>query len=210
MKDDFTEDKVDGVSEHHSLHIKETKKITKNYRVFVGAFQNDEPEFREILDLLMDAGKDDTLEYRISSPGGYVTECQQMVNIAENNFKGRTTGYIDSHASSAGAILFSACDKRVVHWNSRIMFHNYSGGYFGEYRKMKDRLDFDEKHIIDFLTIAKPFFSKKEWKKLINSKEYWFDAKEMLKRGVATHIVIDGVEYNKKEGLKKLKKKIVK
>jgi ATP-dependent protease ClpP protease subunit len=199
--------KVENASEHHSLHIKENKKITKNFRVFVGTFQNDQPEFRSILDSLLDGGPLDTLEYRIASPGGYVTECQQLVNVAENKFNGRTTAYIDSHASSAGAILFSSCDKRVIYWNSRIMFHNYSGGYFGEYKKIKDRMDFDKKHIIEFLEIAKPFFSKTEWKKLVNSKEYWFNAKEMLKRNIATHIIIDGVEYSKKQGLKKLKNK---
>jgi len=193
-------------TDNHSLHIKENKKITKTYRLFINGFDNQNPDFHDILNDLYDAGNEDNLELKIMSPGGLVVECQQIINIIQNKFKNRTTAYIESHASSAGAFTFAAADKRVIYWNSRIMFHNYSGGYAGTYQFMKDRIDFDSEHIIGFLEIARKFFTKKEWKKLIEGKEYWMRAEEMLKRGIATHIIIDGIEYEAKKGLKKLKK----
>ena len=197
-------------AKNHSLYIKENKKITKNYILFINGFDNQIPDFHDILNDLYNAGDEDQLELKIMSPGGLVTECQQIINIMQNKFPDRTTAYIESHASSAGAFTFAAADKRVIYWNSRIMFHNYSGGYTGTYQFMKDRIDFDSKHIIGFLGIAKKFFSKKEWKKLIEGKEYWFTAEDMLKRGIATHIIIDGIEYDSDKGIKKLKKHLKK
>jgi len=190
----------------HSLHICETKTVKKTYRLFVGPFSNQDPEFHNILNELYNADKDSVLELKIMSPGGEVIECQQITNLMQNKFKDNTVAYIESHASSAGAYVFASADKRIIYWNSRIMFHNYSGGYQGDYHKIKTRIDFDSKHIIGFIESAKRFFTEKEWNKLINGKEYWFTAKEMLERGLATHIILEGVEYDRKKGLKKLKK----
>ena len=196
-------------SKEHSLHkktISNTESYNK-YRLFIGPFNNQDPKFQALLNELYESGEKDLLELRIMSPGGLVIECQQIVNLMNNKFKGRTTAYIESHASSAGAFTFAHADKRVVYENSRLMFHNYSGGYAGKYQDIKDRLEFDEKHIIDFLKVAKQFLTKKEWKKMVEGKNFWFDAKDMLERGIATHIVIDGQEMTYKKYKKYLKKK---
>jgi len=193
-------------ADNHSLFKNEEKIIKNKYRFFIGMFNNQTPDFHNILNELYNADDKSILELRIMSPGGLVVECQQIVNLLENKFKENSIAYIESHASSAGAFTFIRANKRVIYWNSRIMFHNYSGGYVGKYKDMKDRFEFDEKHILNFLGYAKRFFTKKEWKELINGKDFWFDAKEMLKRGIATHIILNGKEYDRKKGLKKLKK----
>lgn len=198
------ENKIKG--EHHSLFVNKTEHTIKNFRIFINSFMESKNDIHDVWNKLLSAGSEDTLELRISSPGGQVTECQMFVNIMRNKFPGRSTTYIDSHASSAGAFTFCVGDKRVIYENSRLMLHNYSGGYDGGFKKMKDRLDFDEKHIIGFLKstlkIGKNgFISKKEFKKMINGKEYWFRAEEMCKRGIATHVIVDGKEYSAKEYL---------
>ncbi len=195
--------------EHHSLFIKPVASANK-YTVFIGTFFENTNEINAIWNKLLEATPNDTLELRIQSPGGLVTECQMYINIMRNIFPGRTTAFIDSHASSAGAFTFCAADFRIIYENSRIMLHNYSGGNFGTHQSMKDKFEFDEKHIIEFLTstlkIGKNgYMTKKELKKMIQGKEYWWDAKEMCKRGVATHIIINGKELTAKEYLKGLK-----
>jgi ATP-dependent protease ClpP protease subunit len=193
-------------AEKHSLYVKNT--TTRNFRVFIDSFINEENTIHDIFDSLLDAGNNDTLELRISSPGGLVTECQQIVNIINNKFKDRSTAYIDSHASSAGAFTFCSCNKRVIYENSRLMLHNYSGGHSGKHQDMKDRLEFDTDHIISFLKSnikvgKKGFLSKKEFKKMIEGKNYWFNADDMLKRGIATHIIINGEEISREDYFKK-------
>jgi len=194
-------------SQTHTLFTKNNVITTKNYTLYLNEIQNTDNKIHNVYNSLRSADKDDTLTLRISSPGGFVTECQNIVNIMRNVFYKRTTSYIDSHASSAGAIIFLAADKRVIYKNSRIMIHNYSGAYFGTYKKMKTRINFDEKHVIGFLkSIINPrkkgFLSKSEFKEMIDGKEFWFRADEMLRRKIATHIVINGEELTAKEYLK--------
>jgi len=194
-------------TENHSLFInKKSLKIQNIYRVFIGAYDNQKPDFHDILNELYNAPKNSILELRIMSPGGLVVECQQIVNLMQNKFRNKSIAYIESHASSAGAFTFVHAKKRVIYWNSRIMFHNASGGVFGDFHKMRDRIKFDSKHVIGFLEPAKQFFTKKEWKKMMNGKEYWLEAEEMLERGIATHLILDGKEYEGEKALKKLKK----
>jgi len=195
----------------HTLHNKPKTTTINDYRFFIGAFDNDENTFHDILDKLLSSNDSDTLELRIGSTGGLITEAQQIINIIRNNFKGRNTAYIDSHASSAGAITFCACERRVIYENSRLMLHNYSGGHNGSHQKMKDRMKFDTKHIIGFIKSTlnvgnNSFLTKKEFKKMVQGKEFWFDADDMIKRGIATHIIINGKEISC-EGLKGVPKR---
>jgi len=195
---------------NHSLYTIPKVTTTNNYKLFVDTFFDTSTEIHKIWNTLLSATENDTLELRIQSPGGLVTECQMLVNIMKNKFNGRVTAYIDSHASSAGAFTFCAADKRVVFENSRIMLHNYSGGHQGTHHKMKTRLDFDTVHIIDFLKSTlkigkKGYLTNKELDRMIEGHEWWFTAKEMCKRGIATHVIVNGKEITAKQYLKSLK-----
>jgi len=37
---------------------------------------------------------------------------------------------------------------------------------------------------------------------MVNEKEFWFEADDMLRRNIATHIIIDGKELTSKEYFK--------
>jgi len=196
---------------NHSLFVKTITNPVKNFRIYVNSFTEDTNDIHSIWNTLLDSSPSDTLELRLSSPGGAVTECQMFVNIMKNKFKDRCTTIIDSHASSAGAVVFCTGHKRIVFENSRIMIHNYSGGYVGSFKKMKDRIEFDADHVINFLTSAlkigkKGFLTKKEYKEMINGKEFWFNASQMCSRGIATHVIKDGKELTAKQYLKELKR----
>ncbi len=211
MSDENIKQEPDAQGEQHSLFTTKKTTVVTNYKVFVDTFFETENGIHELWNQLHGAKENDTLELRIQSPGGLVTECQMFVNIMRNKFPGRTTTYIDSHASSAGAFTFCAGDKRVIYENSRMMLHNYSGAVFGDHHKMKSRMEFNEKHIIGFLKstlkIGKNgYMTKKELKKMIDGKEWWWDAEDMCQRGVATHIIVAGEELTAKKYLKRLKK----
>jgi ATP-dependent protease ClpP protease subunit len=86
------------------------------------------------------------------------------------------------------------------------MFHHASGGAAGTMQKQLDWVQFNKKHLDKFLGLAQKYFTKKEWKRLERGKDFWLDAEDMIERGICTGIVIDGIQYNNKEGIKKLKK----
>ncbi len=41
---------------------------------------------------------------------------------------------------------------------------------------------------------------------MIIGQDYWMDTKEMCKRGIATHVIMEGREFTAEEYLKKIKK----
>jgi len=187
----------------------------KLYLLNLDGFLNDEPSLYKILDELRMVNPElDTVRIYISSNGGYATECQQFINTLQDlekvfkkeNRLHKISITINSHASSAGAFTFIALENRLIYPNSRIMFHHSSGGASGKMSDMIDKIKFTKKHLDKFLGSAQKYFTKKEWKRLNQGKDFWLDAEDMLKRGICTGIIINGLQYNNKDGIKKLKK----
>ena len=193
--------------------VVESKNKRKQYKLYVGAFgtkEKDKAEFSKIINELKKATKKDKITCYISSPGGAAEVGIRLVNVLKEKFFGRITTVSDYMASSMGSLLFCVGDKRIIHKYSRHMMHNYSTGYHTmKAEDLKTRVDFFDEHLEGFLKdvyVGQNILTKKEFKKLKKGKEYWFNAKDMLKRNIATHIILNGKEYNKKIGLKKLKR----
>lgn len=194
-------------SEFHLL-IVEKKNNDMVYDLYISKFQNQSPEFFEILDVLSKSSDNDIINVNIMSNGGLVIECQQLINLfgilqKRNN---NISAYISSHASSAGAYLFSTFKKRIISPNSRIMFHHAKSSYSGKHSDILEKIKFDDEHLSSFLNIAQKYFTKNEWKRLNDGFEFWLDSEDMLKRGLATDLLIGDKTYQNKKALKKLKK----
>ena len=109
-----------------------------------------------------------------------------------------------------GALTFCMGDKRVVTLRSDLMFHDYSGGVGGKGGEIETRIKHSSKHLRKFfkdVILKGDFLTKKEFSQMLIGKDFWFNHKEMLKRGIATHILIDGEEMTAKKYLKSIKKK---
>ncbi len=162
----------------------------------------------EIFNELWNAKEHDTLELRINSRGGLVNEGSQFYSIINNKFFNKTTTILDSCGYSMGALTFCMGHKRVITTRSDLMFHDYSGGIAGKGGEIKSRFKHSTKHLRDFfkdVILSKQFLTKKEFDDMLIGKDFWMDAKELCKRGIATHVLIDGKEITSKKYLKSLK-----
>jgi len=56
------------------------------------------------------------------------------------------------------------------------------------------------------LIVKQGFLSKDEFEQMLIGKDYWMDSRELCKRGIATHVILEGEEITAKEYLKILKK----
>ena len=206
----------------HKLFYEEIKKeyvendkiIRKNYKkyhLFTHAFMHEDIEdISKIIFALNKAKKDDKIHIYIQSPGGSSEEGIELVHCIQYNFSGRITTENMYQASSMGSLMFMIGDeKRITHPFSRHMMHNYSTAYRGKASDIKARVKFFDKHLQAFLYelyVKKGVLTEKKFKKLLNGKEYWENAKDMLKSGAATHLKIDGKILEKDKALKALKK----
>ena len=222
----MTSAKKEFSSEQHTLYIEtinEKKSVIdkskniyeivpkhRNYRLFVGRFKELKKGLHVVFNELLQAEANDTLEFRINSGGGFIVEGQQFYNIIEEKFPNRVTAYLDNVGYSMGALLFCMANKRIVFPHSDFMFHNYSGGAFGKGGELKSKIKHRSKVIEQFfydIIVRKGFLSKTEFEKMLIGQDFWMDTKELCKRGIATHVIVEGKELTANEYLKYLKKK---
>ncbi len=206
---------IESVNEKKSV-IDKSKNIYKivpkhrNYRLFIGRFKELKKGLHAVFNELLQAQENDTLEFRINSGGGFIVEGQQFYNIIEEKFPNNVTAYLDNVGYSMGALLFCMASKRVVFPHSDFMFHNYSGGAFGKGGELKSKIKHRSKVIEQFfydIIVKKGFLSKVEFEKMLIGQDFWMDTKELCKRGIATHVIVNGKELTAKEYLKYLKRK---
>ena len=213
-------------SEFHTLFIEDrgerktpvsteenTYKIIPKYRVFrvyISSFNEMKKGLHAVFNELRKARSNDVLEFRINSGGGYVKEGQQFFNVMLEKFSGRTTAYLDNVGYSMGALLFCMAEKRVIYPYSDLMFHDYAHGVMGKGGNVKSQVKHSSRTMKQFfhdIVVRQKFLTETEFKEMLLGKDFWMNAKEMCRRGIATHVVIDGETIKAKEFLKLLKRK---
>ena len=50
--------------------------------------------------------------------------------------------------------------------------------------------------------VGNGIISEEEYEKLLIGQDYWMASEEMCKRGIATHVIVDGEEIRSKEYFK--------
>lgn len=178
------------------------------YRLYVGAFHSDEKELHSLFYQLREASSLDILELVISSNGGSIDEGQQFFNFIKEKFHNQTTAYLDNSAYSMGATLFCMADKRVIYPYSELMFHNYSTRAGGKGGEIKARIEHRDKYISKFrhdMVVKQGFLTQEEFEQLLIGQDYWMDSQELCRRGIATHVMVDGKEIEADEYLKEIK-----
>jgi ATP-dependent protease ClpP protease subunit len=179
------------------------------YRVYIGRFFELKKGLHSVFNELKSAKENDVLEFMIDSGGGFVNEGMQFYNIMQEKFHGRTVAYLDNKGYSMGAMLFSMASKRVVYPYSDFMYHNYAGGAVGKGGEIKARLEHTSRKLEAFfhdIIVKQGFLSEEEYEQMLVGQDYWMGAKELCKRGIATHVIVDGQEITAKAYLKHLKK----
>lgn len=196
---------VEGIFEHVPAQ--------KVYKLFLQEFSDESIHgWNKIIDTLQEASYEDVLELHISGPGGVVREGMELYHIIDSKFRGRTTAFLN-YGYSMNALVFLFADQRIIYDASDFMLHSYSGGTYGKRDDMLTQINHTDKHLRRFTDkILEPYLTKKEIKAMNAGKDFWFGPWDMLKRGIATHIIVNGgmleakdyfERYNKKGKLKK-------
>jgi len=175
------------------------------YTYYLTELTEEGVDTHEDFNKLRNANEYDYLQIRIDSDGGLIRTGQALINIIDDIFKGRTVTVIEANAGSMAAIIFCKGDERIVYRHSLIMFHNYTGGYYGKGNEIKAWFPAFDAMFKEYLITHTTGLSKKELDKIFRGEDFWFNADQMLERGIATHIIIDGVKYTAAEYLKEIK-----
>lgn len=176
----------------HTLFNNTNENIASHYRLFLDDLIHEGSSIHEILNTLHNAGDEDTLEVRINSRGGYIKYGHPFINIMRGKFKGRCITVIECDALSMGGMIFMAADTRIIYEHSSLMVHDLSSGTLGKASDSKKQLEAETYAFTVMLnSLYREVLTKQEIEKVLNGVDFWFNAKEMCARGMATHIITD-------------------
>lgn len=185
-----------------------TNKLIKTHTLYLDDGIQPDTDINNLINTLRSAGKEDKLVVRICSPGGVVHIANRFKTIMRSDFHGRTTTILDPYAASAGADLFLDGDVRIIYPYSYIMFHNFSAGAWGKGREILSRVGFYNKFFSKLMeTEYGPYFTKDELEDMFKGADFYFDAEEMCRRGIATKVDVNGTLIDAKKYLKSLETK---
>lgn len=152
------------------------------YRVIIDEEFEHVSQFAQLVEILEQAGEQDVVQIRLHTPGGALASVYPLLSAMRN-----TDAFVHVHAdsdiASAGTLVLLAADMVTMNQYITIMFHNVQGGAFGHqgnvdaqskhYTKLHEKLVRD--HYLDFLT-------EEEIIRLLDGKEFYFEAEEFAVR----------------------------
>jgi len=158
--------------------------------LIVGQIINDDDEVNNLLVHLLDSKNyNKKLNIFIRSKGGSISTMQELL-FAFKNYKNITT-YLLSNAYSASSFLFLAGKERIVDEFSIFMAHPPRFEIYSESHRFQNKVEAKIKSLEKIAkTLYKPYLTEKEINEILyEGKEFYFNAEEMLKRGIATKII---------------------
>ena len=147
---------------------------------------------KETINRLFDLNREshDEITLVINSRGGEVQSMFAIID-AMKSVESPIRTLVMGQAASAGAVIASAGDKRLITETSRIMIHELSGVYFGTLTNVKEAVAQGEKEHLKALKILSKASGKStdDLQKLIKKTDKFLDAKQAKKLGLVQEIV---------------------
>jgi ATP-dependent protease ClpP protease subunit len=124
----------------------------------------------------------DIIKIHINSPGGNLfTTIQFMQALSETD--AHIIVSVEGACMSAATLIFLMADEYIITDHSMFLFHNYSAGTMGKggemYHDMVHKRKWSENL---FKSMYSDFLTETEIKEMIDDKDIWMDAAQVLDR----------------------------
>jgi ATP-dependent Clp protease, protease subunit len=134
-------------------------------------------------------GQVKTIDLRINSEGGYVTDALAMYYLL-NDHPADITVHVDGLAASAASFLAMCGKKIVMAEGGFMMIHNVRGGAMGEAKKLEAEAQVIRSQTAQLRKVysdrtANSVDKIKDWM----DEETWFDSSQAIEHGFATEIL---------------------
>jgi ATP-dependent protease ClpP protease subunit len=152
------------------------------YTYYLDDEVTDSSDYRELLQMLQNAGEDDLVRIVISNYGGSLSTCIAIVN-GLRACRATTVGVLTSVAYSAAGAIWLACEVQEVHNHVGFMGHDGQGGTFGSMFQQKQHIE----HTMSILRslyedVYEHFLTKDEIETVLRNSDLWLTEKEIIER----------------------------
>lgn len=139
-------------------------------------------QYIEMIHNIQTATADNIVWIHLNTPGGVLDTGIQLVNAMKAS-EAHIIASLEGTVASLGTLIFLAADEFIVHDNSLMMFHNYSGGVFGKGHEQIAALEATTKLVESVMkNLYVPFMSEEEFDTIANGADLYFHAEEVRSR----------------------------
>jgi len=128
------------------------------------------------------ANADETIFIHLNTQGGDLSTGIQLINAMQTS-PAHVICSLEGEAYSLGSLIFLAADEFLIHENSIMMVHNFSGGIYGKGNEQASQLEATLKW---FNNLARsyyiPFVTEEELKGILKGEDLWLQADDIRKR----------------------------
>lgn len=131
---------------------------------------------------LLYAMPNETFVLHINTQGGSLEAGVAILNAIRAT-QGYVIASLESQAFSLGAIIFLSAHEWMVHDNTMLMFHHYSGETWGKGNEIMAHVKATQTWYVSITEeLCIPFLEQSELDKLLEGADLWFHADEIRKR----------------------------
>lgn len=131
-------------------------------------------EYTDLIQTIRTAQEGDVIYVHINCPGGQLDTGIQMVNALRAT-PAHVVTELEGVGHSMAALLFLCGKELIVHDNTQLMFHTYSGGVLGKGSEIRGQTDATEEWFkLMAYDICYPFMTKREIARMLKGEDFWF------------------------------------
>lgn len=155
---------------------------TRILTFYVSDSIQDPLKYTDMIHKINTAQTDDTIYIHLNTPGGYMSTGVQIINAMQST-PAHVVTVLAARAFSMGTFIFLAGDEYLLHDDSRMMFHNFSGETGGKGNEMASMVESTVSWFTKLLKkYCSPFLTDDEVNRIIKGEDIWMDADEIRKR----------------------------
>jgi len=166
-----------------SPFLTSSQPIAFGHRLYLKSVLEHPEEMVSFIEILSVFSENDQVEIHVNTPGGAVYSLDSLLH-AMRKCEAHIHGICTGEVASAGTWVALNCDSIEVSPDVVFLFHSATYGVGGKQEDVRQRVEFETKHLRKFIeTHYEHFFTSEEIDKIINEKHEWYmDADEFLER----------------------------
>jgi len=156
--------------------------IQNIYHYYISSYIYEAHYYVDMINRIQTAEANDTIYIHLNTIGGDMDAGIQIINAMKVS-AAHIVSSLEGGVSSMGGMIFLSAKEFLVHENSFLMIHNYTGGVYGKGHEQVAALQSATKWTEDFMyRLYVPFLSEDEVRNVIKGEDIYIHPPEIIDR----------------------------
>jgi len=156
--------------------------VQKIHHFYLSGFIETPTLYIDMIHKIRIAGPDEAIIIHLNTQGGDLSTGIQLINAMKYS-NAHIICSLEGEAYSLGSLIFLAGDEFIIHDNSIMMIHNFSGSVYGKGNEQVSQLEATIKWFSNLaLDYYIPFITEDELEGILKGEDLWLQAEDVRKR----------------------------